>query len=165
MAAHHPRIEATAKAPLSCCVYGNHGRVLLKALLHGGADVPELCVTIGKLFTLLGLAVAPQTVARSPKIWPTLTWLTGCLSLVRISAIVRVLFNVVIRQRFGIPPRFGVIHCQLQLRHHGLHLGQSFFRSSSTADHKVIDIMRYGSGFDAPFGGSGKPHVVGGQHC
>src|ERR1035438_5067293 len=38
-------------------------------------------------------------------------------------------------------PRLGFIHCQLQLRHHDPHRGQSFFRSASTTDHHVIGIV------------------------
>src|ERR1700758_3430149 len=38
-------------------------------------------------------------------------------------------------------PRLGFVHRQLQLRHHGPHRGQSFFRSASTTDHHVIGVV------------------------
>jgi hypothetical protein len=38
-------------------------------------------------------------------------------------------------------PRLRVVHRQLQLRHHRLHRGQGLFRSSSTADDKIIGVV------------------------
>ena len=38
-------------------------------------------------------------------------------------------------------PRLGLVHRQLQLRHHHPHRGQSFFRPAPTADHQIIGIV------------------------
>ena len=53
----------------------------------------------------------------------------------RVSKKVKLLF----RQRAD--PRLRVVHRQLQLRHHLLHRGQSLFRSSPTADDKIIGVV------------------------
>src|ERR1019366_8913835 len=53
----------------------------------------------------------------------------------RVSQKVKILFRQIT------DPRLILVHRQFQLRHHRPHLGQSFFRSHSTADDEVVGIV------------------------
>ena len=65
----------------------------------------------------------------------------GASSLRRVATAKRIPQEVELFFRQFRDPRLGLIHRQLQLRHHDPHRGQSFFRFAPTTDHEIIGIV------------------------
>src|SRR6202041_205288 len=129
-----PAVVVIADEFLLLCVHGNHRRVLLNALLHGGTDVPELCVTIGMVFSFLGLTVTLQAVAQIAQNLAYFDMADRMLAPGQDIGNSPRALQCPTQWRFGIPPRLGTNH-RLQLGDElGISLSNRLATTSGAAD-------------------------------